>query len=193
MAPDNFSIRTRFRRVWRPALAVLMALAAGACQPAPPAAEGSAAAPVITLDELRTAAYPSDLLDGSMVRLANGVFPPADSIGEPLAALELAEPIAASEPGAEVARAAVVVRESGGGTGTFSWLHLLERRDGPPRVVASGYLGDRIELMALRLIGDTIEVRLVTQGPTDALCCPTLEVRKRLIQSGKDLVEAGEG
>ncbi|MDZ4675013.1 MAG: hypothetical protein SGI84_11205 [Gemmatimonadota bacterium] len=151
-------------------------------QPPPPT--------VITLEELRSADYPADILDRAMVRLTGGAFPPADSSGEPIATLELAEVVAIAPPGVEVAQAAVVIRESGGGTGTFSWLHLLERRDGPPRVVASAFLGDRVDLVGLRLSGDTVTVRLVTQGPTDPLCCPTMEVVKRFVRMGAELLEA---
>lgn len=151
-------------------------------QPSPP--------PIITLQELQSANFPADLLDRALVRLDQGRFPPADSSGEPIATLDLAEPVAIAAPGPGVARAAVVVRESGGGTGMFSWLHLLERREGPPRVVASAYLGDRVDLVSLQLSGDTVTVRLVTQGPTDPLCCPTMEVVKRFVREGAELVEA---
>lgn len=159
--------------------------------PAPPAGEEPPPT-IITLEELRSADFPADLLDRTRVRLSGGVFPPADSGGEPIASLELGEAVAIEPPGPEVARAAVVIRESGGGTGMFSWLHLLERRTGAPQVVASGFLGDRVEVISLRLLGDTVAVRMVTQGPTDPLCCPTLEVVRRFVRAGGELVEVGE-
>ena len=152
-------------------------------QPSPPAG--------ITLEELRAAEYPVEVLDGAMVRLTAGVFTPADSSRRDIASMELHPMTAISAPGPDQARAAAIIMESGGGTGMFYWLHLLERTAASPSVVASAYLGDRVEIIALGFAGDTVVVRLVTQGPTDAFCCPTLEVVKRFVRSGSELVEAG--
>lgn len=147
----------------------------------------------ISIEELRAAEYPADLLDRTMVRLVAGVFIPPDSGRDAIASMELHPMAAMSEPGIGPARAAAIIMESGGGTGMFYWLHLLERSLGAPSVVASAYLGDRVEIIGLGFAGDTVVVRLVTQGPTDAYCCPTLEVTKRYLRSGGELLEAGTG
>ncbi len=152
-------------------------------QPAPPSP--------ITLEELRSAEYPADILDVPRVRLTEGVYPaPALTMGQP-PSFELTESVALGEPGPDLALAAVVTRETGGGSGMFYWLHLLQRRSGPPTVVASAFLGDRVEILELRLAADTVTVRMVTQGPTDAYCCPTLEVRKQFVRAGETLREVG--
>ena len=143
----------------------------------------------ISIEELRAAEYPADLLDRTMVRLVAGVFTPPDSGRDAIASLELHPMVAIPEPAEGLARAAAIIMESGGGTGMFYWLHLLERTEGAPRVVASAYLGDRVEIVNLALAGDTVVVRLVTQGPTDAFCCPTLEVTRRYVRSGRELGE----
>lgn len=153
--------------------------------PAPPAA--------ISPDELRAAEYPADLLDRARVRLRDGAFAPADSGREAMESMALHPTVGIAEPRDGVARAAAVTLESGGGTGMFYWLHLLERTTGPPRVVASAYLGDRIDLVSLGFAGDTLVTRLVIQGPTDAACCPTLEVERRYLRAGEDLVEVKGG
>jgi hypothetical protein len=148
--------------------------------PAAPPAPGTP----FTLRELRQAAYPSDLLDGAALTLHDGVYPTPGSVGEVEAGMELIEPVALGTLPGVGPVAAVVIRESGGGTGTFSWLHLIVRTSGRPSVAASAYLGDRVELTGLRFLTDTIEVRLVTQGPSDPLCCPTLVVDRWFLREG---------
>ncbi len=178
---------------------LLAVLLAGSCRgdsanpPDAPAAPPAPGAP-FTLQELRQAAYPSDLLDGAALTLHDGVYPPPGSVGEVEAGMELIEPVALATLSGVGPVAAVVVRESGGGTGTFSWLHLIIRTSGRPAVAASAYLGDRVELTGVKFLGDTIAVRLVTQGPSDPLCCPTLVVDRRYVREGTStaLREVGE-
>ncbi len=181
-------------RLIGPGGVLLAALLAAGCRgdsPNPPGAAPAApptpSAP-LTLRELRQAAYPSDLLDGAALTLHDGVYPPPGSIGEVEAGMELVEPVAlATLPGTGPV-AAFVVRESGGGTGPFSWLHLMVRAGGEPAVAASAYLGDRVEVTGVKFLADTIAVRLVTQGPNDPLCCPTLVVDRRFVREGVSAV-----
>ena len=60
---------------------------------------------------------------------------------------------------------------------------------GVPVHVASASLGDRVRITSITVQGGTITVDLVTHGPQDPLCCPTLQkvVRYRLV--GGQLVE----
>jgi hypothetical protein len=77
---------------------------------------------------------------------------------------------------------------------TATRLHLIVRTGGRPTVAASAYLGDRVELTSLDFVADTIAVGLVTQGPSDPLCCPTMVVDRKFLREGSTtaLREVGE-
>jgi heat shock protein HslJ len=83
---------------------------------------------------------------------------------------------------------AVVLITETGGSGTFFDLALLEKD-------AAGWvntdvvkLGDRVEVHAIGMDGDTIVVRLKTHGPEEPMCCPTYEVTKRFVVQENRLV-----
>lgn len=143
----------------------------------------------LTLEELQQATFPSDFLDGRVVTLRDPARPPAESAGGVEPELQLVQPVAFGADSGLGPVAAAVVVESGGGTGSFSWLHLMARVGRRVAAVASGYLGDRVEMTGLRFAGDTIVVRMVTQGPDDPMCCPTLVVERRYRREGAVLKE----
>lgn len=74
-----------------------------------------------------------------------------------------------------VPTAAVIVAANGGGSGTFYYLEVVQVQDGAPVNVASTLLGDRVVVNSVSIENDTIYVDLVTQGPEDPACCPTVE------------------
>jgi len=168
------------------ALAVLAACGRPADQPDPaPGVE-----PSLSREELAGAEYPVDESPGATVRLVDGVYPPGGVAPSPDEfTVRLAEPLAIGRFGDGGAAAAVVVETSGGGTGSFVWLYLMGRVQNQARVLAGAFLGDRVEVAALQLVGDTIQVRLVTQGPDDPMCCPTLEVVRRYVRADGALRE----
>lgn len=185
------------RRRSRPAIPILvLVLAAGACTPAPdPSARPPAGAePPLTAAELRGAEYPVELVDGGRVRLVDGAYPgtAADRDTAGLSAW-LEEPLALGALGPGKPAAAVVLEVSGGGTGTFAWLYLMARVQDTARPIAGALLGDRVEVAGLRFAGDTIVVRLVTHGPADPLCCPTMEVVRRYLREDGVLREVDPG
>ena len=125
--------RPRPGRVWRPGLERL------AARPASPPGH-------ITLDGTARRG-----VSGGPARPSHGPPDGAGSsplrirVGRTIASMELHPLAAMAEPGLDGARAAAITMESGGGTGMFYWLHLLERGSGTPSVVASAFLGDRVE------------------------------------------------
>jgi hypothetical protein len=85
---------------------------------------------------------------------------------------------------------AVVFLQTGAG-GSGSFLHLaavLDRPEGPRPLPAVG-IGDRAEVEALEVVGDKVTLDAVVSGPDDALCCPTLRVRRVYAIEGDALRE----
>ena len=68
--------------------------------------------------------------------------------------------------------AAVLLAESSGGSGAFTWLAVVSCRDG--RAVNTGTigLGDRVMIRSLGGQEGSIVVEFVAAGPGEPLCCP---------------------
>lgn len=79
------------------------------------------------------------------------------------------------------AEAAVVLVTNAGGTGSFYDLALVADSTGTPVNLATVGLGDRVVVKAIRLDGDSVTVSLLTQGPKDPMCCPTLSVTRHFV------------
>jgi len=83
--------------------------------------------------------------------------------------------------------AAVVLQQSGPGSGTFYNLTVITRHGGGLRSVASVLLGDRVRVRSLRIVNGEVVVDLTVQGPMDAMCCPTRETTHRYRLAGNRL------
>lgn len=70
-------------------------------------------------------------------------------------------------------KALVILTESSGGTGVFSYLAVVGRRDGRPVGLATAEVGDRVQIRDARVAAGKIELDVVQVGPDDAMCCPT--------------------
>lgn len=166
---------------------LLLGLLTACGRPAATPEDAELVDPPLSRAELLGAEYPTDLVASGRIRLENGMFrAAADEGGGEEVGAQLVEPVAFGTLGDGRAVAAVVLVMSGGGSGTFSWLYLAARDGTDARVLADAFLGDRVELSGLRLAGDTVLVKLVTQGPNDPLCCPTMVVERRFVfRAGK--------
>ena len=71
--------------------------------------------------------------------------------------------------------AAVILIINPGGSGTFRYLAAVINQNGAPNHVASQLLGDRVKVKSLSIKSGEITVKMITHGPSDPLCCPTLE------------------
>jgi len=89
--------------------------------------------------------------------------------------------------------AAVVLATSGGGSGTFISLEAVINDNGTPNHVATAFLGDRVQINSVAIEAGVITVDMVTHGPEDPLCCPTLEVTQRYELQGDELVQLSSG
>jgi len=78
---------------------------------------------------------------------------------------------------------------SSGGTGTFGYLAVMGREGGEVVQEAIGLVGDRVQIRAARIDGESVVLDVLQAGPDDGMCCPRqLATRTFGIQSGK-LVE----
>lgn len=148
-------------------------------------------APGFTLDQLRNATY-RGIYDRA-VTLTDGQYE-----GAPF------QPGGAARPrlifaGSLVARgdldgdggdeAVVLLAESSGGSGTFNYLAVVAAQDGKPVNVATEPLGDRVQLRSMTIVDGQLIVDMVAHGPGDAMCCPTLKVRRTLTLHRDRLIE----
>jgi heat shock protein HslJ len=71
-----------------------------------------------------------------------------------------------------VDEAVAVLTHSGGGSGSFSYLAVVSRRDGTVRNIATTALGDRVQLRSVRIQGGKLLASGLRAGTSDAACCP---------------------
>lgn len=137
----------------------------------------------LTLDRLRNAEYRLPLLgdQDTPIRLVDGmgtlVYGQGATERETVGLIDHAVAFGDLD-GDGNADAAVVVYTSGGGSGAFIYLMAVLDRDGAPSQAARAYLGDRVPVRNLAIVGGEIVAHTVTHRPTDGLCCPTLEITR---------------
>jgi hypothetical protein len=65
-------------------------------------------------------------------------------------------------------------------------LEVLINNNGSPSHVAGYLIGDRVGIDSVRIVEGLIDLHIITQGPNDSMCCPTLHVSRKLrLQNGK--------
>ena len=69
--------------------------------------------------------------------------------------------------------AVVLVWQSSGGSGTFSYLAVVGRSDSEVKNLATAEIGDRVNLRSGRIDDGSIILDVLQQGESDAACCPT--------------------
>jgi hypothetical protein len=140
-----------------------------------PAAEPAPAG--LTNEDLANATYRSELAPGGQVTLSKGAHsePAAPGSASQYTA-KLTNAVAYGEINGQPS-AAVVLVESGGGSGNFYSLHIVQAPGGEPVDVASVQLGDRVNITSLAIEEGEPVVGLTTQGPNDPMAQPTQRVR----------------
>jgi len=105
--------------------------------------------------------------------------------------VQFAEPlyIIGDLDGDGVQEAAAFLTESSSGSGSYTYLAIVDTDNGHYKNVATRNLGDRIKVRALRLEQGVLELDMVTAGPQEAACCPTLKVHKTYRYTGGKLTE----
>lgn len=165
------------------ALWICSPLVHSACAPdaasPPPPAELSAAV-------LRAATYASQWVDEGEVRLENGLFEDAD---RRIMVFFLPEYAAGDLDGDAAPEAAVLLATTTGGSGTFQDLAVVLNRDGEPENTTTLFLGDRVTVHRIRIIGGEIQLDLTMHGPADPMCCPSVEATRRFRLVAGELME----
>jgi len=85
---------------------------------------------------------------------------------------------------------AVVLVTSTAGTGTFYDLALLAKESTGWVNTDVVLLGDRVKVHSLSIEDNEIVLDMTTHGPSDPMCCPTIDVKKRFSVQGNRLVPA---
>ncbi|MCB0149670.1 MAG: hypothetical protein KDE01_18750, partial [Caldilineaceae bacterium] len=131
----------------------------------------------LTPDALANATYQSDYAANGEITLVDGQAEEEIAPGSASKlVVTLIEPTAFGDlNGDGIDDAAVLLASESGGSGTFIDLHAVLDEDGAPVDAASAFLGDRVQVNSLVIEDGVIVVELVTQGPTDPMCCPTQE------------------
>ncbi|MEZ4673940.1 MAG: hypothetical protein R2932_06810 [Caldilineaceae bacterium] len=158
-------------------LALLLALTLGIL-PHTSQAQSDEGAPPLSIETLGNLTYFTEYSAEDQVTLANGQYEEADPAveGEGLL-VTLTGYIAYGDlNGDDVEDAAVVLESNTAGTGVFYDLAVVIDEEGTLTNVATTLLGDRVELTDLDIVDGQIVVEMITQGPDDAACCPTLAV-----------------
>jgi heat shock protein HslJ len=148
-----------------------------------------------TIEELKSATY-SGLTEGpGTVTLQNGRW-----TGAPLAPGAVSRPVVelASDfrvlgdlDGDRLNEAVAVLTYSSGGSGSFSYVAVMARRDGTVRNIATAALGDRVQLRSVQIEGGKLLVSGVRAGKNDAACCPGELVDWQWTLNGGTLVSPG--
>lgn len=164
---------------------LVLGLAASGCQKKSASQDTPGGAPPLTLEALKNGAYLSEFAGPERARLVNGLY---ENGPEQVAIQLLSDKIARGDLNGDGAEdAACLLTTNSGGSGSFVDLAAVLNRKGAPENVARLQLGDRVVVNSVRIEGRTIIVDMVTHGPGDALCCPTLAVVQNYRLDGTSL------
>ncbi len=145
-------------------------------------AAAAAGEPAFTVDELSNMSYMSFLSPTGVVTLTNGTY--EDTENRITAGIGTTPTVAYGTIDGEAA-AAVIIGESGGGSGQFVNLALVMDVDGAPTNVAITQLGDRVGIDGLTITENgLVVVDMIAQGPSDPMCCPTMPVTRIYAYTG---------
>jgi len=140
----------------------------------------------LTLQDARGAEYTSEWFESGRVGLSDGEYVDADR----RLRIRLTDHYAFGDlDGDGSDDVAVVLVTDPGGSGTFFDLAVLSERGGDPINVASTALGDRVDLRSLTVENGRITADMVTHGPNDPMCCPSLRQVVAYQLRGNALVE----
>lgn len=150
--------------------------------------------PPLSFEALQNARYlvSSGTGEQTVVQLQDGAFEADAPQGEDRPVYELLEPHATGDLNGDGSQdAAVLISSNFGGSGVFVDLEAVVNNRGLPQAVARFELGDRVQVEDLKIQDDVIVVKLITHGPGDPACCPSLETERRFVLQGEKLVESG--
>lgn len=184
MIEDNDVIEPGWK-ICVPGLAMAQALAGSGVSTLPPA--------LLTLAELENATY-SGIYE-QPVTLSEGFYE-----GEPFSPDSPLRPAVSiisngvrfgDLDGDGVEDAGVFLVENSGGSGSFIYVAAQLNQAGQPVEAGTVLVGDRIQIKSAAIENGQVVLEIVTQGPEDAQCCPSLKVRKTYALLAGRLAETG--
>ncbi len=84
---------------------------------------------------------------------------------------------------------AVLLAENSGGSGTFIYVAVLERRGDVITNTGTVLLGDRVQVRSLILDAGALTIKVIRHGSDDPMCCPTEKALRTWAVDGGSLVE----
>ena len=132
--------------------------------------------PALTIEALRNATYPVEVVPGGNATLSNGHFEVAAAPGSASKATADFVTAAIGTLGGQP-RAAVVIASSGGGSGTFFGLYVM---DAAGKTLARSSLGDRVKVNAVSITSNgVVMVDMLTRGAGEPLSsAPAVQVSR---------------
>jgi len=146
-----------------------------------------------TWSELAEASYPLDEIEaGLRVKLHEGRW---ENEPRRIFINLVKEPIAQGDiDGDGSAEVAVTLGCNTGGSGVFVVLALMGTSEADTLVCrGTALLGDRVRPLSLQVEKGGVEVDMITHGPDDPMCCPTLRVRRSYEWKNGTLTLRSEG
>jgi len=87
--------------------------------------------------------------------------------------------------------AIVILWESSGGSGSYSYVAVMGARDGNIENIGTALIGDRVQIRDGLFDGQHIVLQVVQQGPNDAACCPSQKATRTWLMTPNGLREGG--
>lgn len=132
--------------------------------------------PGLDKNALYDATYSSELVPNGQVTVVNGSFSVESAPGSvTMTTLDLTGQIAYGDLNGTPS-AAVVTASSGGGTGVFYIISVMQAQDGKATEVATTGTGDRSPVLAIVIENNQVMVDYLTQGPDQPMCCGNLRI-----------------
>jgi hypothetical protein len=147
--------------------------------------------PDIQFQTLENGTYKTEMLPAGSVTLAGGAYEERIAPGATgLMKTELADEYAVGDLNQDnIQDGAVILRTDSGGSGRFYELSVVFGQDSKLSPAASLLLGDRLQIQSIIIADQKIIIKMITQGPDDPMCCPTLEATRTFQWQAGQLVE----
>ena len=125
----------------------------------------------LTLDMLKNAAYHTPFYDRT-VTLVNGVY--SEGSNPVTYSVQMLGVYAFGDMNGDGKDdAAVILAESGGGSGVFESLVVMVNQAGAPHQAGAAQLGDRVQVKSVGISAASAHLDMLVQGPNQAMCCPS--------------------
>ena len=117
---------------------------------------------------------------------------PAVSTDHPVFTVQYQQSAIGDLNGDGMSDAVVILVADTGGSGAFEYLAAMISGKGAPENVATISLGDRVQIDALGIQNGMIDLQMVTHGPQDPMCCPTIKTSESYLLENSQLVTQAE-